>query len=127
MSREDAADLINDGMRGLRLAEGDFRAVSPRFRGDALAANMRLFAAIAERAAAKGCVPTQLALAWVLHQGPDIVPIPATAKIAQLEENPAAADIRLSPADLAVIEAAAPPAAVQGDRYDAAGAALVEG
>ena len=112
---------------GLNMGAGDFRTVTPRFKGEALTRNMSLYAAFAEIAAAKGCTPAQLAIAWVLHQGPEIVPIPGTAKIHQLEENLAAAGVRLSSEDLAAIDAAIPASAVLGARYDPAGAAMVEG
>ncbi len=68
-------------------------------------------------AAQKGCTAGQIALAWVLHQGEDVVPIPGTRRLERLEENIAALDVALSAADLAAIEAAIPANAVQGGRY----------
>jgi aryl-alcohol dehydrogenase-like predicted oxidoreductase len=101
------------------LDEGDFRRHGPRFTGDNLAANLQLTAKVAEIAAAKGITPAQLALAWVLAQGDDLVPIPGTKRRKYLEENAAAADVELTVDDVARIEAELP--AVAGERYDAAG------
>lgn len=97
--------------------EGDFRHTMPRFLGEAGANNYRLVEALQALAAQKDCSAAQLALAWVLHQGDDLVPIPGTRRLERLEENIAAADIVLSPADFAAIEAAFPKDAVQGGRY----------
>jgi aryl-alcohol dehydrogenase-like predicted oxidoreductase len=101
------------------LDEGDFRRRGPRFTGDNLAANLHLAAKVAEIAAAKGITPAQLALAWVLAQGDDLVPIPGTKRRKYVEENAAAADVELTADDVARIEAELP--AVAGERYDAAG------
>jgi hypothetical protein len=79
------------------LAEGDFRRSQPRFADDILAQNLRLVDCIEQLAAEKGVTPAQLALAWVLHQGSDIVPIVGTKRVVYLEENLAAADVHLSP------------------------------
>ncbi len=68
-------------------------------------------------AAANGCTPGQLAIAWLLHQGPEIIPIPGTRRIVALEENLGAAEIALSSAELAAIAAALPPGAAAGERY----------
>ncbi len=73
----------------------------------------------------KGITPAQLALAWLLHQGPDIAPIPGTTKIPRLEENIGAVDVALSADDLARIAAAVPETAVEGERYSAPGLAMV--
>ncbi|MFA7585382.1 MAG: aldo/keto reductase [Novosphingobium sp.] len=97
--------------------EGDFRHDMPRFSGEAAARNYRLVDALRAIAEEKGCTAGQLAIAWVLHQGEDIVPIPGTRRLERLEENLAAADILLSEADLAAIEAAFPAEAVMGGRY----------
>jgi aryl-alcohol dehydrogenase-like predicted oxidoreductase len=107
------------------LAENDFRRFQPRFRGEALAKNLTLVETLAELARDKGRTPAQLALAWLLHRGDDIVPIPGTSKASRLEENVAAADLRLSEADLAAIEAAVPETAIEGQRYDETGLAMV--
>ena len=97
----------------------DFRRHGPRFTGDALEQNLRLVAKVSELAAEKGCTAGQLALAWVLAQGDDVVPIPGTKRRTYLEENLAAADVALGEDDLARIDAELPAAA--GDRYDSRG------
>lgn len=99
------------------IPEGDFRANMSRFKGEAGASNYRLVEALTALAAQKGTTPAQLALAWVLRQGANFVPIPGTRRVERLEENIAAADIELTAADLAAIEAAFPKGAVQGPRY----------
>ena len=95
----------------------DWRRTAPRFQGAAFNANLDLVGKISTIAAAKGCTPGQLALAWVLAQGTDIIPIPGTKKVHYLEENVQAADIVLSQQDLAAIEQALPAGAATGDRY----------
>ncbi len=107
------------------LAENDFRRHLPRFKGEALDKNMALFATLEKIAGKKGATPAQLVLAWLLHKGDDIVPIPGTTKAHRLDENLAAAAIELSAKDMTEIEAAVPPQAVEGARYDPAGAALL--
>jgi aryl-alcohol dehydrogenase-like predicted oxidoreductase len=101
------------------LDENDFRRHGPRFQGEALEQNLKLAAKVEELAAERGCTPGQLALAWVLAQGDDIVPIPGTKRRKYLEENIAAADVELTAGDLARIDAEVPAAA--GDRYDRTG------
>jgi aryl-alcohol dehydrogenase-like predicted oxidoreductase len=105
------------------LDASDFRRNGPRFTGDNLEANLRLAAKVAEIADGKGITPAQLALAWVLAQGDDLVPIPGTKRRKYLEENAAAVDIELTPEDLEQIDAELPP--VAGARYDDAGMASV--
>jgi len=105
------------------LDEGDFRRHGPRFTGANLDANLTLAAKVASLAEEKGVTPAQLALAWVLAQGEDLVPIPGTKRRTYLEENAAAVDVELTPEDLARIDAELPAAA--GDRYDEAGMASV--
>ncbi|HET6971194.1 MAG TPA: aldo/keto reductase [Phenylobacterium sp.] len=105
--------------------QGDFRSFMPRFQGEALAKNLGLVDTLTRLAREKGRTPAQLALAWLLHQGQDIVPIPGTTKVARLQENVAAAAIQLSADDLAAIEAAVPETAVEGGRYDETGLAMV--
>ncbi|WP_428981673.1 aldo/keto reductase [Novosphingobium album (ex Liu et al. 2023)] len=95
----------------------DWRANMPRFKDQAAEANYRLVQALLALAEAKGCTAGQLALAWVLHQGEDIVPIPGTRRIERLAENVAATAIALTPADLAAIERAFPVEHVVGGRY----------
>jgi aryl-alcohol dehydrogenase-like predicted oxidoreductase len=89
----------------------------PRFNGDALDANLALVAKIRELAEAKGATPGQLALAWVLAQGDDVVPIPGTKRVKYLEENVGAVSVELTEEDLAALEQAVPRDAVVGDRY----------
>ena len=99
------------------LPEGDWRANMAKFKGDAAIANYRLVEAVKDLAQKKGHTAGQLALAWVLHQGDDIAPIPGTRKIERMAENAAAADIELSAEDLAAIEAAMPVDEIVGGRY----------
>lgn len=99
------------------LAPDDFRRISPRFQGENFRRNLDLVDRIARIAGEKGCTPAQLALRWVLSQGGDILPIPGTRRRAYLEENAAALDVELSPADLARLDEAAPCGAAAGDRY----------
>ena len=93
------------------------RKISPRFEGDNLDQNLKVVARLKEIAQEKGITPSQLALAWVLAQGDDIVPIPGTKRRKYLEENIAAADVKLSKSDLARIEDAAPKGFAAGGRY----------
>lgn len=99
------------------LPEGDFRRVMPRFTGDNLDANRALVARFAGIAASKGCTAGQLALAWVVAQGDDMVPIPGTRRLERLVENVAALDVALSAADLAAIDALGLAEAVAGPRF----------
>jgi aryl-alcohol dehydrogenase-like predicted oxidoreductase len=100
------------------LDAGDFRTTAyPRLQGEAGDANLALVQALVALADRLGCTAGQLALAWVLAQGPDIVPIPGTKRVRYLEENAGASEVVLSPEDLATIEAAVPADAVMGDRY----------
>lgn len=92
-------------------------AYFPRLNGEALQANLKLVDEIGKIAADKGCTPGQLALAWVLAQGEDVVPIPGTKRVKYLEENVGAAAVELSASDLERLEAAVPRDAVQGERY----------
>lgn len=103
----------------------DYRRQSPRFQGDNFARNLALVDAVTAMAQAKGITPGQLALAWVLAQGDDLVPIPGTKRLAFLEENLGALQVQLSPDELARIDAIFPADAVAGQRYaDAAMATL---
>lgn len=99
------------------LPEGDWRRRQPRFQGENFYKNLELVERVKELAAEKGVKPGQLALAWVLAQGDDIVPIPGTKHLQYLKENIAAADIELSAEDLERLDAAAPHGATAGDRY----------
>jgi aryl-alcohol dehydrogenase-like predicted oxidoreductase len=105
----------------------DFRRFSPRFQGDNFSKNLALVAKVEEIAKEKNCTPAQLALAWLLAQGPNIVPIPGTTSVSRLAENLAAADVILSAADLARIAAVAPSGVAAGARYDETGMRLVNG
>lgn len=99
------------------LAEDDWRRNMPRFQGENFAKNLELVDRVEQIAAAKGCTPAQLALAWVLAQGPDVVPIPGTRSKARLEENAGAAEIHLTDDELAEIESVIPRDMVAGTRY----------
>src|SRR3954468_6408368 len=116
ISRESGADGEKDNRRS---------SYFPRFQGEALDANLALVEKGKELAEDKGCTPGQLALAWVLAQGDDIVPIPGTKRVKYLEENVAATDVTLSADDLARIDELARPEAVAGDRYNEMGMASV--
>ncbi|PWW23030.1 aryl-alcohol dehydrogenase-like predicted oxidoreductase [Geodermatophilus normandii] len=98
-------------------AEDDWRRTHPRFTGEAFAANLRLVDAVRDLATEKGCTPGQLALAWVLAQGDDVVPIPGTKRRPYLEENAGALAVELSAADLARLGEIAPPGVAVGGRY----------
>jgi aryl-alcohol dehydrogenase-like predicted oxidoreductase len=101
-----------------QLGEGDFRTDRyPRFMGENREHNLKLADRVREIAEAKGATPAQLALAWVLHQGPDIVAIPGTKRVRYLEENAAAVELELDPETLGELDAALPVGAAQGDRY----------
>ncbi len=106
-------------------AADDTRRHHPRFQGENFARNLALVDRVQALAAEKACTPAQLALAWVLAQGEDLVPIPGTRRLAALDENLGALDVRLAPADLAALDAILPPGAAAGERYPAAGMAAV--
>ena len=99
------------------LPEGDFRRSSPRFQGENFQKNLELVGRVKEIANEKGVAASQLALAWLLHQGEDIVPIPGTKRREYLEENAAAAGITLTDEELKRIDEAAPKGAASGERY----------
>jgi aryl-alcohol dehydrogenase-like predicted oxidoreductase len=101
------------------LDEGDFRKHGPRFTGENLQENLKLAERVKELASEKGITPGQLALAWVLHRGEQIVPIPGTKRVSYLEENIAAAEVELSEEEVERIAEAIP--AATGARYDEAG------
>ena len=103
-----------------QLAKDDWRRLNPRFQEENAAANQRLVQAVKEIAAARGCTPAQLALAWLLHQGTDIVPIPGTRRTERLDENAGATRLELSDAELQRIEQALVDNVVAGARYPAA-------
>jgi aryl-alcohol dehydrogenase-like predicted oxidoreductase len=97
--------------------EGDRRGMFPRFQGENFAKNLAVVERVKQIAEAKGVGPAQLALAWVLAQGDDIVPIPGTKRRSYLEQNIAAAEIQLDPAELAEIDAVSPRGVAVGERY----------
>ncbi|SFQ05956.1 Predicted oxidoreductase [Amycolatopsis rubida] len=110
--------LLTGAVRaGTRFASGDFRATAPRYTGANLTANLGTVEAVSAIAADLGATPAQLALAWLLARGTDIVPIPGSSRRTHLHDNLAAIDLRLTPDDLARIDAALPPAGARGDRY----------
>ena len=98
--------------------EGDFRRGDPRFTGENFDANMRAAGAVRDLAAEKGATPAQIALAWLLHKGENVVPIPGTKRRRYLEENVGGAAIELSPAEMAALDAALAPEKVAGPRYN---------
>jgi aryl-alcohol dehydrogenase-like predicted oxidoreductase len=95
----------------------DFRRFNPRFAPDNLADNLRIVAAVRVLAGQKGCSPAQLALAWLLARGDDIIPIPGTRRIDRLQENLGALEVTLSAADMARIDFSLPPGIAAGERY----------
>jgi aryl-alcohol dehydrogenase-like predicted oxidoreductase len=101
------------------LPEGDRRLQHPRFQGEALDKNVSLVKRLESIAAEKRCTPAQLVLAWLLHQGKDMVPIPGTKRRERIDENLAALEIQLSPQEIKKISDAAPPGAGAGTRYPA--------
>ncbi|MFL5612555.1 MAG: aldo/keto reductase [Gemmatimonadaceae bacterium] len=106
--------------------EGDFRRGDPRYQGENFDANMRAATIVREVAGRKGATAGQISLAWLLHKGPDIVPIPGTKRRRYLEENVAAASVQLSSADMAALDAALAPERVSGPRYGAKQMAQVD-
>ncbi|CAL9753044.1 unnamed protein product [Musa acuminata subsp. burmannicoides] len=102
------------------LSEHDFRKLMPRFQPENLAQNALIFERVNEMAKRKGCTPSQLALAWVHHQGSDVCPIPGTTKIENFNQNIGALSVKLTPEEMAELESYALADAVKGDRYGAA-------
>jgi aryl-alcohol dehydrogenase-like predicted oxidoreductase len=101
------------------LAADDFRRNSPRFQGENFQKNLDLVQKVRGLATAKGCTPSQLALAWVLAHGQEIVPIPGTKRMKYLDENLGAVEVRLTAEELKEIDAVLPPGVASGDRYHA--------
>jgi aryl-alcohol dehydrogenase-like predicted oxidoreductase len=97
--------------------EGDFRRGDPRYQGENFDANLRAASTVRDLAAKKGATPGQVALAWLLHRGDDIVPIPGTKRRAYLEENVGALDVQLTRDDMAVLDSALAPERIAGPRY----------
>jgi aryl-alcohol dehydrogenase-like predicted oxidoreductase len=111
--------LTGNAQRAEELPADDFRRGDPRYQGDNFDANMRAASAVRDLAARKGAAPGQVALAWLLHKGQDIVPIPGTKRRKYLEENLAAARLLLTPGEMALLEFALAPEKVSGPRYNA--------
>ena len=107
--------------------KGDFRSITPRYTGRHLKSNLARVETLADIAHAKGCTPAQLAIAWVIAQGDDIVPLIGTSRRDRLSENLGALEVRLSPADLALLDEAFPEGTFQGDRYPTAAMHSVAG
>jgi aryl-alcohol dehydrogenase-like predicted oxidoreductase len=117
--------FLTGAIRDLAQVDGR-RAAHPRFQGENFTQNRVLIERFEALAQAKGCTPSQLALAWVLAQGRDVVAIPGTRSIARLDENIAALDVRLSAEELAALDAAIPVGAAAGTRYPAASMTAVQ-
>jgi aryl-alcohol dehydrogenase-like predicted oxidoreductase len=109
--------LTGSVRRAEEYPEGDYRRGDPRYQGENFDANMRAASTVRELAARKGATAGQVALAWLLHKGDDTVPIPGTKRRKYLEENVAAADVRLTPDEMAMLDAALAPEKVAGPRY----------
>lgn len=113
--------------RAEEFPDGDWRKVNvPRFQGENFDRNMLLVEAVKEIAANKGCTPAQLALAWLLHLGKDIVPIPGTKRLAYMRENTASVNIALTAEDIKWIDEKLPAGAAVGDRYYTVGMSLLD-
>jgi len=118
--------LTGSAKRAEEYPEGDYRRGDPRYQGENFDANMRAASAVRDLAAKKGATPGQIALAWLLAKGPDIVPIPGTKDRRHLEENVGAASVSLDAADLAALDAALRPENVSGPRYNERQMTLVD-
>ncbi len=110
--------LTGEVKRAEEYPENDHRHGDPRYQGENFDANVQAAKAVADIAASKGAKPAQIALAWLLHKGPDIVPIPGTKRRNYLEENIAAEKVRLDAADMAALDAALAPGRISGARYN---------
>jgi aryl-alcohol dehydrogenase-like predicted oxidoreductase len=106
--------------------EGDFRRGDPRYQGENFDANMRAASAVKDLGSRKGATPAQIALAWLLHKGPDVVPIPGTKRRKYLEENLGAVDVQLTRDEMATLDAALAPGRVSGPRYSEKQQAMVD-
>jgi len=109
-----------------KLSKDDFRRYNPRFQGDNLQANLKLVERVREIADDVGCTPVQLALAWLLHHGDDVVPIPGTKRVRYVEENAEAAEVSLTADHLEALDEAMPVGAAAGERYPEAAMNTVE-
>ncbi len=110
--------LTGSARRAEEYPEGDFRRGDPRYQGANFEANMHAASAVRELAALRGVTAGQIALAWLLHKGPDIVPIPGSKSRRHLEENAGAAEVALSAAETAALDDALSPEKVSGPRYN---------
>ena len=110
--------LTGQVKRAEEYPEGDFRRGDPRYQGENFDANLRAAEAVREVARSLGVKPGQVALAWLLHKGPDIVPIPGTKRVKYLEENVAAASVSLDAAQMSTLDDALAPGKVSGPRYN---------
>jgi aryl-alcohol dehydrogenase-like predicted oxidoreductase len=108
------------------IPDGDYRRTSPRFQTEHFDTNRKLVDAVVELATSKGCTPAQLALAWVMSRGEDVVPIPGTTNISRLEENVASVNVALSATDLAKLAYIMATNLASGERYPAGMFALVD-
>ena len=108
------------------LPADDYRRNAPRFQGENFQKNLDLVKKIEQLAAAKGCTPSQLALAWVLSQGEDTVPIPGTKRVAYLDDNLGAVNVRLTAAEMDQIDAILPAGAASGERYNAQAMQMID-
>lgn len=118
--------LTGEVKRAEEYPEGDFRRGDPRYQGENFDANMRAAEVVHEVARSAGAKPGQVALAWLLHKGPDIVPIPGTKRTRYLEENVAAAALQLGAAQMRALDEALAPGKVAGPRYNPATMAMVD-
>ncbi|MEV5880400.1 aldo/keto reductase [Streptomyces sp. NPDC052101] len=109
-----------------RYDRGDFRATAPRYNGDDLKANLTIVDAITHLAAAKNATPAQIALAWLLARGSDVIPIPGSSRRSHLRDNLGALDLHLTATDLDAIDAAVPTTGAQGARYGDHGIGLID-
>ena len=109
------------------LAADDWRHTNPRFQGEAMEKNLALAGHVRTLAARKGCTPAQLALAWVLAQGEDVVPIPGTKRVKYLEDNLGAASVRLTAGELGELDRLFPRGVAVGERYGEGGMRMLEG
>jgi aryl-alcohol dehydrogenase-like predicted oxidoreductase len=111
--------LTGEVKRAEEYPQGDFRRGDPRYQGENFDANMRAAEVVREVARSLGVKPGQVAIAWLLHKGPDLVPIPGTKRVKYLEENVAAAAISLSPEQMGALDEALAPEKISGPRYNA--------
>lgn len=118
--------LTGTAKRAEDYPEGDYRRGDPRFQGENFDANMQAAAVVAELARSRNATPAQVALAWLLHKGDDVVPIPGTKRRRYLEENVAAVELRLSAGEMEQLDAALAPQAVAGPRYSESMMAFVD-